>query len=103
GDGIRGFHVTGVQTCALPICAATDLFGRWSAWSSTTHTSVSDVPGKPQILKESFNLSPAGNRVIPASLEVDIAWDWEDRSPGQRSEERRVGKGGRAGCGSSGA
>src|SRR6266700_5303277 len=20
-DGIRGFHVTGVQTCALPICA----------------------------------------------------------------------------------
>src|SRR5690606_16387142 len=22
GDGIRGFHVTGVQTCALPICLA---------------------------------------------------------------------------------
>src|SRR5690606_39825701 len=24
-DGIRGFHVTGVQTCALPICVYTGL------------------------------------------------------------------------------
>src|SRR5690606_40622486 len=26
-DGIRDFHVTGVQTCALPICRRTCLFG----------------------------------------------------------------------------
>src|SRR5690606_40411909 len=27
-DGIRDFHVTGVQTCALPIC--TDMFTDWN-------------------------------------------------------------------------
>src|SRR5690606_40941114 len=27
-DGIRDFHVTGVQTCALPICAAVPLQAR---------------------------------------------------------------------------
>src|SRR5690606_41024276 len=27
-DGIRDFHVTGVQTCALPICARRDQVGR---------------------------------------------------------------------------
>src|SRR5690606_40792380 len=26
-DGIRDFHVTGVQTCALPICTTTDAGG----------------------------------------------------------------------------
>src|SRR5690606_40664357 len=28
-DGIRDFHVTGVQTCALPICNV--MFGNWNA------------------------------------------------------------------------
>src|SRR5690606_40241021 len=30
-DGIRDFHVTGVQTCALPISAAATLSRRWRA------------------------------------------------------------------------
>src|SRR5207302_7866047 len=30
-DGIRDFHVTGVQTCALPICSDNAGCGRWSA------------------------------------------------------------------------
>src|SRR5690606_40069116 len=36
-DGIRDFHVTGVQTCALPISAAeTDRFGSaWCSWMPT--------------------------------------------------------------------
>src|SRR5690606_41135259 len=34
-DGIRDFHVTGVQTCALPIWC---LHGsRWSRWSAVHH------------------------------------------------------------------
>src|SRR5690606_41204336 len=29
-DGIRDFHVTGVQTCALPIFGSLDVEGTWS-------------------------------------------------------------------------
>src|SRR2546427_9247356 len=46
-DGIRDLTVTGVQTCALPICAVTGALqfaarthyrglARWIAWTSTT-------------------------------------------------------------------
>src|SRR5215475_13339221 len=41
-DGIRDFHVTGVQTCALPIClAAAPQQPGWSLTSIYYHTSVS--------------------------------------------------------------
>src|SRR5256885_11964728 len=29
-DGIRDYKVTGVQTCALPICVFCDVSGQWS-------------------------------------------------------------------------
>src|SRR5690606_41020679 len=31
-DGIRDFHVTGVQTCALPICSTSSGPGRAGSW-----------------------------------------------------------------------
>src|SRR5690606_40684328 len=73
-DGIRDFHVTGVQTCALPIC---------SEFCGTQHTHM--------ILD------------VQAHAEEDFAnWlqsrsDWQASAlPGPaRSEERRVGKEGR--------
>src|SRR5690606_41202171 len=81
-DGIRDFHVTGVQTCALPISdyagayfgcllAAVDLYG----WGSN------EV-----------------NAVINAFAAIDVASAPASSYPGaavsqsERSEERRVGK-----------
>src|SRR5690606_40969516 len=82
-DGIRDFHVTGVQTCALPICPR----------PSTPAPSA----------RRSWTRTACG---APSS------WD-ATASGSARSEERRVGKecrsrrsrcreketGGRAGCG----
>src|SRR5207244_9392159 len=72
-DGIRDDLVTGVQTCALPICARLTTFPR-SFLSSGTEAW--------QRLREKVvNLAPgSGTVIIP-------------RQPGtHRSEERRVGK-----------
>src|SRR5690606_40694472 len=82
-DGIRDFHVTGVQTCALPI--------------SLFHVAES----RPRSQRKS---TCAGKDPLPLSLEIPMA---AGRRPGvpvrqrhgltvPRSEERRVGKG----CGS---
>src|SRR5690606_39890498 len=35
-DGIRVFHVTGVQTCALPICGAESFTGRTAVLQAAT-------------------------------------------------------------------
>src|SRR5207302_2545288 len=61
-DGIRDFHVTGVQTCALPI------FGT---------TSRRKPPARTRPASARRRTTPAGARRINAS---------------RRSEERRVGK-----------
>src|SRR5437660_8205464 len=61
-DGIRDGHVTGVQTCALPI-------SRGCHWGGTT-TVTFHRAGQP------------ANQIL----------DWEAASARNRSEERRVGK-----------
>src|SRR5690606_39729317 len=77
-DGIRDFHVTGVQTCALPIfdppadrrrAAALSSPFRVLAWGHEARTLHAEGPGSP----------PAGAVHRPPQ-----------RPP--RSEERRVGK-----------
>src|SRR5207253_4267050 len=88
-DGIRDGHVTGVQTCALPISPPTPRAdplprdaGRESAaaapparwWSPRPPSSSDPRPGRPS--------SPSGPRAFPASTLRTGAW---------RSEERRVG------------
>src|SRR6266511_2088480 len=40
-DGIRDFHVTGVQTCALPICP-----------SSRLQTAASQIPTRPTMIEQ---------------------------------------------------
>src|SRR3984893_19106491 len=68
-DGIRDGHVTGVQTCALPIC--------------TPGATWKHVPtGSP---------SPRTRPRYPGTVTVN-------RAPGRRSEERRVGKEGTSRC-----
>src|SRR5215475_15285837 len=61
-DGIRDFHVTGVQTCALPICADGQGRGGWARWWRVARRST---------IRSRVRRGP-----------VD----------GHRSEERRVGK-----------
>src|SRR5256885_10731258 len=51
-DGIRDYKVTGVQTCALPICAGLRAFASSSFWSSpitsfTVDCAFSMVPPLP--------------------------------------------------------
>src|SRR5207253_4019041 len=69
-DGIRDGHVTGVQTCALPIsrnCAAPDIS---SFCRTTTDLRTAAPPWRPSRLN----------------------WTKKVCAPASRSEERRVGK-----------
>src|SRR5690606_39802871 len=72
-DGIRDFHVTGVQTCALPI----------------SRPEVS-VPVTEAARPRTFRRLPA-EWFFAASFAVVGVWVYF-RTPIQRSEERRVGK-----------
>src|SRR5690606_40435293 len=47
-DGIRDFHVTGVQTCALPICRLPRSWPRPCAGSATTSPSASCSSNDPE-------------------------------------------------------
>src|SRR5436309_4902790 len=57
-DGIRDFHVTGVQTCALPICLGTLAL-------------IAIRDGKSYAYAESVSTG-AGRNLIDASTDVDI-------------------------------
>src|SRR5690606_40812279 len=86
-DGIRDFHVTGVQTCALPISRGSPRGRR----SSTPCSSSIDVPGaslleaRPSARQRSLLPSPESfsTRKISTLPPVPAL---------NRSEERRVGK-----------
>src|SRR5690606_40010318 len=83
-DGIRDFHVTGVQTCALPICAV----GKPNAHGSILENGLGynglEIYTKLLLRIEFLVLyGPSGN---PPSERLRC---WENAP---RSEERRVGK-----------
>src|SRR5690606_39745668 len=95
---IRDFHVTGVQTCALPISIGARNFG--------DDRKVSDlVLDRPQVFEVLGSLDPVANRFEEQSLGRSIAIERQPTEIEQRmieipavdgrSEERRVGKGGR--------
>src|SRR5690606_40507193 len=76
-DGIRDFHVTGVQTCALPIFAAgkgDHLSASPGEFGGGFPTSASQLPGLQRTAQHIFQ-------------SVDLL-----RQKQERSEERRVGK-----------
>src|SRR5207253_6024939 len=79
-DGIRDGHVTGVQTCALPIYEALTMPGIANAWT---------MPIKARIDMLTTGVrTPLGIKVLGSDLgEIE-------KVGGQieRSEERRVGK-----------
>src|SRR5205823_11385210 len=86
-DGIRDKLVTGVQTCALPIC-------RWEFLRRGAGGTPIDVITR--ILGKSKSFDPDGNLVCTWALArgfnaADGAWHLGITGFG-RSEERRVGK-----------
>src|SRR5256885_10113660 len=79
-DGIRDYKVTGVQTCALPISAATPDDSHW-----TVERGRGRFARFESVCGETFRLlhKRRGRRSRP---------DAEGYERGKRSEERRVGK-----------
>src|SRR5690606_40148485 len=76
-DGIRDFHVTGVQTCALPIlgwCPMTTLFDNLPL-PGARHDPTASLP-----------------RLAPVSVSAADDDGWVPAEAPDRSEERRVGK-----------
>src|SRR5690606_40821807 len=89
-DGIRDFHVTGVQTCALPISILR--FSSGGIGYSQRHSRMS---GWMPIERSSFTECWVGLVFIsPAVLMKGsrVRWTKQERPRGKRSEERRVGK-----------
>src|SRR5690606_39817774 len=97
------FHVTGVQTCALPIYERLRIqtqgeyggIGIQIAKRNGWITVLSPLPGTPG---ERAGLR-AGDAIVEVEGESTREWT-EDEAVSQlrgRSEERRVGKGGRVG------
>src|SRR5690606_39484984 len=82
-DGIRDFHVTGVQTCALPISDLANGSIALPIWCAASPTrTAACAPAR-------SNSSASAPRFLPRTSRPEPAWK-------PRSEERRVGKEGRS-------
>src|SRR5690606_40939288 len=87
-DGIRDFHVTGVQTCALPIYRLEH--GRVvSRATGRLRTRTRVLPAVPRPATAARGPLRAGRHVGQPGLRPPPP---EAVPPGRRSEERRVGK-----------
>src|SRR5690606_39634448 len=88
-DGIRDFHVTGVQTCALPILMGVS--------PRPPEEAPAFRPGRNPDLLLRHPARPGHKRREEhprrrAGGEVKRLWSWCKTSTRVRSEERRVGK-----------
>src|SRR5690606_40791893 len=91
-DGIRDFHVTGVQTCALPICRSFHWYDLPAGWLEGRTFDLLVVDGPPSTGEMNrYPVLPmmAGHLSDRAVVFLDDA----DRAD-ERSEERRGGKAG---------
>src|SRR5690606_40397993 len=85
-DGIRVFHVTGVQTCALPISFRAGMAALFSLL-------ITIAFGKSLI--EILRRKQVGESIRDLGLEGQMEKKGTPTMGGIRSEERRVGKEGR--------
>src|SRR5690606_41178620 len=91
-DGIRDFHVTGVQTCALPISAG-ELY-QWKDANGVTH--YSDAPPPAGADYQNRTIRNSGTASIKTETTETPAENAQcTTARANRSEERRVGKEGR--------
>src|SRR5690606_40540681 len=81
-DGIRDFHVTGVQTCALPIFCMTMFLWRFQ------HNSISWQKKSQEVLAKSQDISTNQSNLMDKIEHTKIP----HLISKPRSEERRVGK-----------
>src|SRR5690606_39766972 len=81
-DGIRDFHVTGVQTCALPICP---LRRRIQIVFQDPFGSLSPRMSIAQIIAEGLEIHKIGTPAEREQMVIDVLRE-------VRSEERRGGK-----------
>src|SRR5690606_40378210 len=89
-DGIRDFHVTGVQTCALPIWvrAASAVMREAGRGSIVNISSLSGKSGNPG--QTNYSAAKAGIVGLTKSAAKELAN--KGVRVNARSEERRVGK-----------
>src|SRR5690606_39584931 len=83
-DGIRDFHVTGVQTCALPIFSGSFTVGDTAKLVARYH-----------YVEAQLMRIAAGKLAVLPEWEVKCLLGrhlWQDSLHANRSEERRVGK-----------
>src|SRR5690606_39865205 len=90
-DGIRDFHVTGVQTCALPISVQVEKsVENFLLYLATLRAGAVYLP-----LNTAYTLAELDYFISDAEPRL-VVCDPAKRA-GLRSEERRVGKEGRTG------
>src|SRR5690606_41160226 len=84
-DGIRDFHVTGVQTCALPIWGDGDeALERVAALGEA----VGELEGDLAAVGAQAGALPLAHAAVPGVAAADA----DEGERAGRSEERRVGK-----------
>src|SRR5690606_40860270 len=90
-DGIRDFHVTGVQTCALPICPS-EIAAKTAAPPGPMMKAMAwALPATPKAVPRRARLTlPAISVLVVGTMAERTAAT--RRKPRVRSEERRVGK-----------
>src|SRR5690606_40551297 len=81
-DGIRDFHVTGVQTCALPISQQLYQEARAAMRAKNNEQAL-------ELLETLQARYPFGDHALQAQLDIIYMYFKNDE---WRSEERRVGK-----------
>src|SRR5205823_6704533 len=96
-DGIRDKLVTGVQTCALPISPAAPRAQPPAARSCADHGAAGAARGGRWRARSPGSRGGSFDQGQERHLDVVGTGAIEQRLPRLRSEERRVGKGGRAG------
>src|SRR5690606_40301602 len=96
-DGIRDFHVTGVQTCALPISASgvSTTLGRGGSDYSASLIGAMLNCDEVWIWTDVDGVMTADPRIVPDARTIEVLTHSEVSE--LRSEERRVGEERRAG------
>src|SRR5690606_40963617 len=84
-DGIRDFHVTGVQTCALPICPKRDELHGARVWRACGPRMLGPrayggVTAKGRRYRLGGDLRRGGGPVVPRSEERRVGKEWRSRA-----------------------
>src|SRR5207302_5219504 len=99
---IRDFHVTGVQTCALPICAAEEAYAHRSDRKAVAAAAREVVVTAEEARVMAIKQKAEEDAQAKIAADKKAAEEREAKARAEaaaRSEERRVGKEGSAGGG----